>query len=280
MKRKLFCELHPVCYEISLRKEFLLRNLKHLFSGQRFAYYQQPDHPLPYIVKSHVSPLIRRLHGVDLQLQYNKAHNLRLAAEKVNGIVIEPGETFSFLKLIGRATEEKGYKEALTISRKGLGSAPGGGLCQLANLIHWLVLNSPLEVTELHHHSDSLFPDERRRVPFGTGTSVFYNNVDYQFKNNSNQAVQLLVWVTEDDLCGELRSTTPFPYKYRIVEEGHCFRQETDGWFRCSKIYREAYDDQRNLVEKKLILDNHSRVLYAPALIPQDQILKEDEACT
>ena len=96
--------------------------------------------------------------------------------------------------------------------------------------------------------------------------------MDYQFKNNSKQAVQLLVWVTEDDLCGELRITAPFPYKYRIVEEGHCFRQEADGWFRCSKIYREAYDDQRNLVEKKLILDNHSRVLYDPALIPQDQI--------
>ena len=48
----------------------------------------------------------------------------------------------------------------------------GGGLCQMANMIHWLILHTPLEVTELHHHSDALFPDVKRRVPFGTGTSI------------------------------------------------------------------------------------------------------------
>ena len=60
-------------------------------------------------------------------------------------------------------------------------------MCQMANMIHYLILNSPLEVVEIHHHSDALFPDDRRRVPFGTGTSILYNNVDYRFRNNSNQ---------------------------------------------------------------------------------------------
>ena len=280
MARKLFCELNPLCYQISLYKEFLLRDWKHLTSGQRFARRLCPQEPLPCIVKSHLSPLIRRLHGVDLQLQYNKAHNLRLAAEQINGLIIEPGETFSFWTLVGRATKKKGYKEGLTIGPKGMGAAYGGGLCQLANLIHWLVLNSPLEVTELHHHSDALFPDERRRVPFGTGTSVFYKNVDYQFKNTSDQPVQLLLWCTETDLCGELRSQTPFPLKYRIVEEDHCFRKEQEQWFRCSKIYQEAYDSQRKLVGRKLILNNHSRVLYDPDLIPTDQIREEEAVCS
>ena len=55
------------------------------------------------------------------------------------------------------------------ISSGGFRSGVGGGLCQLANMVHWLLLNSPLTVTELHHHSDALFPDERRTVPFGTG---------------------------------------------------------------------------------------------------------------
>lgn len=227
-------------------------------------------------MKGHVSPLLRQLHGVDMELQYNKVHNLRLAVEKVNGVVIEPGETFSFWELIGPTTEKEGYKQGLTINRRGFAPGYGGGLCQLANLIHWLVLNSPLEVTELHHHSDSLFPDERRRVPFGTGTSVFYKNIDYQFKNTSDRPVQLLLWLTDGDLCGELRCTELFPLKYRIVEEEHCFRKENEQWFRCSKIYRLAYDANRNCVEKKLILDNHSRVLYDPALIPPEQISKEE----
>lgn len=78
----------------------------------------------------------------------------------------------------------------------------GGGLCQLANLIHWLVLNSPLTVTEIHHHSDALFPDDQRRVPFGTGTSVFYKNVDYQFQNTTDQPVQLRIWLDDTYLYG------------------------------------------------------------------------------
>ena len=104
-------------------------------------------------------------------------------------------------ELVGPPTAKNGYQESLTIGRTSqggfLGSAPGGGLCQLANMIHWLVLNSPLEVTELHHHSDALFPDERRRVPFGTGTSVFYKNIDYQFRNTGSEPVQLLLWLTD-----------------------------------------------------------------------------------
>lgn len=57
-----------------------------------------------------------------------------------------------------------------------------------------MVLNSPLTVTELHHHTDALFPDSGRRVPFGTGTSIFYKNVDYRFRNDTDTPVQLLIW--------------------------------------------------------------------------------------
>ena len=281
MARKLFCEYGPVCYWLSLQKEYLRRDLRHLFSGERYARRLCPQEPLPCIVKSHVSPLIRQLHGVDLQLQQNKAHNLRLACEKVNGIVIQPGESFSFWTLIGPTGEKQGYRPGLTISPSGFGQAAGGGLCQLANMIHWLVLNSPLTVTELHHHSDTLFPDERRRVPFGTGTSVFYKNVDYQFKNTSDRPVQLLLWVTDTELCGELRSTEPFPLKYRIVEENHHFRKEADGYYRISQIYRLSIDPQtREVVAQELLLDNHSKVMYDPALIPPEQIREEDGACS
>ena len=48
-------------------------------------------------------------------------------------------------------------------------------------------MHSPLKVTELHTHSDALSPDHGTRVPFGTGTSVSYNYVDYRFKNITNQ---------------------------------------------------------------------------------------------
>ena len=159
------------------------------------------------------------------------------------------------------------------ISRNQLSKGYGGGLCQLANMIHWLVLNSPLTVTELHHHSDALFPDDRRRVPFGTGTSVAFNSVDYRFKNTTDQDVQILVWCDAEELCGELRTTQEFPNRYRLSEENHHFRKENGKYYRISQVYRTTIDRQTGKeIQIELILNNHSEVIYDYSLIPKDQI--------
>lgn len=272
MGRKLFCDISPTTYKISEKKEIMLRNLKNTFSKEKIARTHLKEE-LPNIVKSHSSILIRKLLGVDLRLQENKVTNIMIACNKINGIIIHPGETFSFWSTVGPTYKKYGFKEGLEIGRKGLTSGYGGGLCQMANMIHWLVLNSPLEVTELHHHSDALFPDERRRVPFGTGTSVCYNNVDYRFKNNTDQDVQILVWCENGELCGELRSEREFPCRYKLVEENHHFRKEGDKYFRISQVYRIVIDRLSNEeLYKELILDNHSAVLYDYSLIPIDQI--------
>ncbi|MBR3936079.1 MAG: VanW family protein, partial [Oscillospiraceae bacterium] len=210
----------------------------------------------------------------DICLQENKVTNIRLASEKISGIVIKPGETFSLWKTIGKTTEKEGYKEGLVIKRGGkLGSDIAGGLCQMANMVHWLVLNSPLTVTELHHHSDALFPDERRRVPFGTGTSVVNNYVDYRFKNNTDQTVQIITWIENGELCGELRSERPFPCRYKLVEENHHFRKEGEHYYRISQVYRLVIEKESGAqIRKELILDNHSLVMYDHSLIPKEQI--------
>lgn len=273
MSRKLFCELGPTAYKISLKKEEIKRRVKDTFSSEKIA-KDHSDKPLEYIIKSHTSLLLRKLHGVDMQLQENKVTNITLACKKINGIIIHPNETFSYWRSLGKPTAKKGYKAGLTISTKmGLGSDVGGGLCQMANMIHYLILNSPLEVTELHHHSDALFPDDRRRVPFGTGTSVFYNNVDYRFKNTSDTDVQILVWIEDGYLCGELRSDKDFPYRYKLIEENHHFRKEGDEYYRISQVYRITIDKNTNEeVNKELVLDNHSKVMYEYDLIPKEQI--------
>ena len=135
------------------------------------------------------------------------------------------------------------------------------------------MLHSPLTVTELHHHTDALFPDDRRRVPFGTGTSVSYNNVDYRFKNETDSEVQLHLWIEDGELRGELRSARPFPYRYELKEENHRFCKEDGVWYRRSQVYRLVYDTVTGAqLRKELLLDNRSRVMYDPALIPPDQI--------
>lgn len=276
MSRRLFCEISPTCYAISMKKEILRRHIKNFFSKDKIA-RTKSEKELPVIVKGHSSILLRKLSGVDMRLQENKATNIQLACEKINGLVIHPGETFSYWSSIGKPTKRKGYKEGLLIMSNGMSSGIGGGLCQMGNMIHWLVLNSPLEVTELHHHSDALFPDERRRVPFGTGTSVCYNSVDYRFRNNQDCDVQLLVWIENGELCGELRSEKAFPCRYRLIEENHHFRKEGEKYYRISQVYREVIDKKSGeKLAKELILDNHSQVMYDYALIPKEQIQNDN----
>ncbi|MEG1008426.1 MAG: VanW family protein [Bacilli bacterium] len=276
MERKLFCDISPICYKISFKKEILRRNIKDLFSKEKIA-KERSNEELPNIVKSHSSVLIRKLHGVDIRLQENKVTNIMLACNKVNGIIIHPGETFSYWRTVGKTSSKEGYKKGLVIGRGGFVSGYGGGLCQMANMIHWLVINSPLDVTELHHHTDALFPDERRRVPFGTGTSVSYNNVDYRFKNNTDQDVQILVWVEKGELCGELRSKREYSCRYKLVEENHHFKKEGKEYYRVSQVYRIVIDRLTNEeLYKELILDNHSLVMYDHNLIPKEEI-REDK---
>jgi vancomycin resistance protein VanW len=273
-KRKLFCEISPTTYAIALQKQIITRHVKNWLGNEKFATRQQ-DEKLPVVIYSKSNNMIKRGPGIDLQLQLNKADNIRLACSRMNGLIINPGETFSFWKLVGKTSKRHGFAEGRVIVNGNLIAGVGGGLCNLANNINLLVLHSPLTITELHHHSDALAPDPGgKRVPYSAGTSVNYNFIDYRFRNDTQQPVQLCAWCDGDDLHTELRTTEEFPTTYRLVEEGHHFHKEDNGnYYRISKIYRETLDrSSGEVVERKLQWDNHSRVMFDPELIPEDQI--------
>lgn len=94
-------------------------------------------------------------------LQHNKIKNLEIATARLNGIVINPGETFSYWKLIGNPTRRKGYVDGMVLFYGGFKHDIGSGLCQLSNLIYWMTLHTPLEDTERHRHSyDVIVPNK------------------------------------------------------------------------------------------------------------------------
>lgn len=271
-KEILFCDIHPICYEISTQKEIFKRHIQNMQSKESFADSYQ-EQALPNLVSSSQSGLIKRGKGIDPILQENKAVNIRLAGEKINGIIIKPGQVFSFWKLVGKISEKNGYKDGRVIIGDKIEAGMGGGLCNLANTLHLLILHSPMDVIEFHSHSDALAPDGEKRIPFATGTSIGYNYADYRFKNNTDQDVQILIWCDEDHLYGELRSQVPFPWIYRLVEEDHHFKKEGDKYYRISKIYRETLDkDSQEVLERLLVLDNHSEVMFDYSQIPVEQI--------
>lgn len=273
MERKLFCEISPFTYRLSMEKEIMKRHLKDCFSKTRFA-KKRTETSLPVVVYRHNSLIRRRLGNVDMQLQENKATNLALAVTHIDGLLIRPGETFSAWKLIGRTSARKGYKEGLTIAKGQPSHGIGGGMCQLSNLIHWLILHSELTITEHHHHDGlDLFPDFGRQIPFGTGTSISYNYIDYRFRNDTTNTYQLRLWVDDEYLCGELRATEQQSHTFHIHAENEYFSREDGVVYRNGQVYRDVIDPitgQR--VASHLIRTNHAKVMYEcpPSVIIQE----------
>ena len=246
-----------------MEKEILKRHLKDLIHKTDFA-RKREESSLPVLIYKHNSLIRRRLGNVNMQLQENKATNLVLAVTHIDGLLIRPGETFSVWKLIGRTTKRKGYKEGLTIAKGQPSQGIGGGMCQLSNLIHWMVLHSDLTITEHHHHDGlDLFPDFGRQIPFGTGTSISYNYIDYRVKNETDNTYQLRLKVGDEYLCGELRAQEPLPHTFHIHAENENFVREGDIVYRNGQVFRDIIDrNTGQCVDSQLIRTNHARVMY------------------
>ncbi|MFZ5989911.1 MAG: VanW family protein [Bacillota bacterium] len=221
---------------------------------------------MPYRVKKHQSVLIKKLGESDMQLQYNKVTNLKIAIEKINGILIKPGETFSFCKLVGFPTKRRGYIEGMELSFGEARPGIGGGLCQITNLLHWLVIHSPLTVIERYHHSFDPFPDEGRVLPFGSGATIFYNYRDFQFTNNTPYTFQINLWLSKKCLDGELRIDKELDFAYHVFEKDHQFLKIGEDYYRKNEIWRNkiAKIGSGTILETELITKNFAKVKYIP----------------
>lgn len=234
--------------------------------------YAAPAALFPFRVHRHHSVLRRQLGDADPRLQELKVQNLRRAAQALDGLSLAPQQTLSFWKQIGRPSRARGFTTGMLISDGKPLEGQGGGLCQMANLLYWLVLHSPLTVTEHHHHSLDIFPDSGRVLPFGSGASVFHNYIDLQIHNHTNDTYRLSIWLDDTSLHGELWVNREPHYSYKVVEEDHYFYRKEGIVYRTNKLYRHQIERRTgNIVSRRLITFNDSRVLYPVA---EEKIVK------
>jgi vancomycin resistance protein VanW len=112
-------------------------------------------------------------------LEMGKVQNLRIAAAAVDGLVLEPGETFSFWRAAGRPGRAKGYVTGRELRLGCMIPSVGGGICQLTNALSRVAHQAGLEIVERHSHSvhpEGFFIDEK------TDATVFWNYVDLRFR--------------------------------------------------------------------------------------------------
>jgi vancomycin resistance protein VanW len=228
---------------------------------------QKEETKLKHVIFTHKTPLLRQLKDVDMWLQHNKVTNLAIAAKNLNEIILKPGQTFSYWRLIGKTNKRKGYVDGMVLHYGNVTTGTGGGLCQLSNLIYWMTLHTPLHVTERYRHSYDVFPDSKRSQPFGSGATCAYNYLDLQIKNNTDHTYQLVIYLTETDLVGEWRSDVPIIHKYKVYEKEHWITQEYwGGYARHNKIYRKVFNLNNDLINDEWITENHALMMYEPFL--------------
>lgn len=261
MKRRL-SEIHPFFYHARILQKRLFRQIADLPIAGRFASETSAEN-LAFTCKKHQSLLRRRLGNSDPQLQENKIRNLEIACPAIDALLIKPGQTFSFWRQIGEATSARGYFEGMQLSRGEVVRGVGGGLCQLANLLYWMALHSPLEIAERHHHSFDPFPDDNRVLPFGSGAGVFYNYIDLRFFNPTDLTFQIRLWLTGEHLKGAIYSDAETPYSYHVFERNHRFLHENGKNYRQNEIWREVIDRRTgNRVAEELLVKNFAEVKY------------------
>lgn len=256
--------IHPSLYHLSVTRQRFLRRAHWILNNNRYVRRKQNE-LLSHKITDHQSLLIRKLGNADPQLQYNKIKNLSLAITGISNTVISPGQTFSLWKLIGKPTVKKGYLPGMILWNGEVRSDIGGGLCQLSNLLYWMVLHTEMIVVERHHHTFDAFPDSGRTLPFGSGATIFYNYLDLQFYNPTDKTFQINIWLTDKHLKGEILADKQSLYSYSIIEKNHAFIKDkrSNTYFRKNDIYRKQFDKHNgNLLQEELICKNYCEVKY------------------
>lgn len=137
----------------------------------------------------------------------NRRTNIRVGVEKMQGVIIKPGEEFSFNKYLGPVEKEYGFVPELVI--KGNDTIPelGGGLCQVSSTTFRAAMDAGLPITQRKNHSYAV---QYYAKPWGHGAdaTIYPGVIDLKFKNDTPG--NILVWPyfrTEDDLIFDFYGT-------------------------------------------------------------------------
>ena len=245
------------------------RRLEWYTSGKVYA-RQRSDEPLAYLHAAYATPMLRQLRNLDMWLQHNKVASLNAAASCIDGLLLKPGEVFSFWRLVGKPTARRGFKQGMVLRNGGVHTGIGGGLCQMTNLIYWMTIHTELTVTERWRHGYDVFPDAGRTQPFGSGATSSWNYIDLQIENRTPGTYQLRVWTEAGDLRGEWRASLPQPFRFAVEERNHAMRHEWwGGYSRHNELWRLRHDAETGKsLGEDFLTENHAVMMYSPFLEP------------
>ena len=258
-KRTAFTSKYPVLKGPVIFLRCVLKQIQNKLDGGIKT--KKSDNFYCHTITSHEAELRRTAPDIDLRLQENKILNIKTAIERLNGMVIESGKTFSFWNMVGKPSYKNGYVDGRIYTASKVIAGVGGGLCQLSTFLYWLFLHAPVSITERHPHSVDVNPSSRHNPAARGGATVLYNFMDLKVTNGFEHPLQLKVWLVDSLLKGEILSVHDIPEKITVIEKNHCFVKKDGRVYQYNEIHKETRIDDRLLKTEK-IAANFTEVLY------------------
>ena len=262
MPRKRVTQIFPGLLPLRVKQRLFCFYTRMRLDGNHYAEVK-PETLLSYRLFETSCPLYNRETGFDMVYQENKVFNLKLAAATLDRVIIRPHETFSFWKLVRYANRDIPYKDGLTVVDGRLTTAPGGGMCQMSNLLFWMFLHTPLTIVERHGHDVKDFPEPPSDAPKGVEATVSEGWLDLKVKNETEMSFQIHITFDEAHISGRLLTDQDNGRFYEVVNgEPVYYRKD-------NKVYEEVDVKQKTIrtatrecVAEKLLYRNKCEIGY------------------
>lgn len=145
---------------------------------------------------------------------YNVRTNIALAAGKLNGTVIQPGEVFSFNAVVGDGSAANGFLTGRVLYQDTIAYESGGGICQVSSTLFNALLLAGCSITERHRHSRPV-----RYVPLGLDATIRYGKKDLRMKNSNSHPLYIFAAINDRSLTLMIKSERAEKHSYEIYTE-------------------------------------------------------------
>ena len=173
----------------------------------------------------------------------NRVENIKISSQRINNILLMPGEEFSYNNLTGRRTKANGYKDAPVIMNGELTDDVGGGVCQVSTTIFNTAMYSGMNITTRANHSL-----KSSYVPVGQDAMVNDGWSDFKFKNPYNHPVYVKTVVDNGSVTCRIYGNNSD--KKNISIKVDRFKENGKD---AAKTYAEYRDGNGNIIETKYI---------------------------
>lgn len=167
---------------------------------------------------------------------YNRINNVKLAAEHIDGVILEPGDSFSYNQTVGQRTKANGFLEAGAYANGQVVQEVGGGICQVSSTLYYCTLISNLKITARTNHYFTV-----GYIEPGMDATVSWGAPDFQFQNNRTFPIKLRAYVSGGSLTVEVWGTDV---------DGSYVKMDYSVSGLTATTYRSVYDKDGNLLSK------------------------------